>query len=466
MATRGLLALRAGVVDPTPAWTHRSRGSNMRLNWLHRLAALPLARGQDQRRLGEAVAQLYSRFMRHSGFKTAASLTYTTLFAVVPLSTVLYSMLAAVPEFQGVGEQVQGYLFQQFVPATGQVVLEQLNNFSSQARNLTFVGLGFLFITAVMMMVTIEQAFNDIWQVGSSRSGVSSFLMYWAVLTLGPLLIGAAFVISSYVASLRLFSDAVAGVSNDMLLSLLSPLLSFLAFLFIYMVIPNYRVRLHHAAAGAVLTALLIELAKFGFGLYVANFPSYQLIYGAFAAVPLFLLWIYTSWLIILLGAEFIAWLAETQRGEWRRFAPLWQALAVLAWLHEAHRKGESVSSKVLVRRIGGGYRSLMSPMVERGWIAEMEGARWVLAQSLETLPLWRVIEELPWPLPLEAAPSELLPSFGAERLNEKLLAYREQSRAQLDTPVATLFEPAQSAPEMPDSIRQIAHSPAQETDH
>ncbi|WP_025733067.1 YihY family inner membrane protein [Carnimonas nigrificans] len=416
----------------------------MQWNWLKRLASLPLDNHEnhnERRYLWPALNELYKRFMRHDVMKTAASLTYTTLFAVVPLTAVVYSILSAVPEFQGAGDQAQQFLFDQFVPATGEVVREQLNNFSSQARNLTLVGVGFLFVTAVMMMVSVESAFNSIWQTTGNRKGVAGFLRYWAILTLGPILIGAGFALSSYATSLSMVSSAVEGVGYERLLHLLSPLFSFLALLFVYMVIPNTRVRLAYAAIGAAVTALLIELAKFGFSLYVANFPSYQLIYGAFAAVPLFLLWIYVTWLIVLLGAEIISWLGETRSGEYARQPPLWQALQVLAWLYHSQRKGELVATADIKERLGGNAQSVLTPLIENGWLVESDEQQWVLARSMETLPLWQLIDQLPWRVPEEEAPASLARYVDIDILNRALEESRRQRRSMLATPVARLFD-------------------------
>ncbi|EXJ13150.1 hypothetical protein D791_00503 [Nitrincola nitratireducens] len=142
------------------------------------------------------------QFFVNQGVLNASALTYTTLFAVVPLVTVSYSMLAAVPSFQGAGEQVQQWIFENFVPATGEVVHEYLKDFTDQARRLTAVGIVFLVITSIMMMKNIEAALNRIWRVTEPRKGVSSFLLYWAVLSLGPLLIGFGLLLTSYITAL------------------------------------------------------------------------------------------------------------------------------------------------------------------------------------------------------------------------------------------------------------------------
>ena len=134
---------------------------------------------------------LYKRFVENRGAGNAAALTYTTLFAVVPMMTVTFAMLSAIPAFKGVGEDIQGFIFNNFVPSTGETVQEYLREFTTQARQLTWFGVGLLAVTAFLMLVTIEKTFNVIWRVRQPRRGMSSFLLYWAILSLGPLLLGA-----------------------------------------------------------------------------------------------------------------------------------------------------------------------------------------------------------------------------------------------------------------------------------
>jgi len=150
--------------------------------------------------------RLFERFFEHRGVSSAAALTYTTLFAVVPLMTVTFSVLSAIPFFHGMGGQIQSFIFSNFIPSAGATVQEYLQGFSMQARHLTWVGILVLTVTAYLMLLNIEQAFNVIWHIRRSRRGVSSFLLYWAILSLGPLLLGAGFAISTYIASFTLFS--------------------------------------------------------------------------------------------------------------------------------------------------------------------------------------------------------------------------------------------------------------------
>lgn len=355
-----------------------------------------------------SLRELIQRFDAHDGLKTASALTYTTLFAVVPFMTVLYAMLSAIPSFQGISEQLQALIFSQFVPATGSALVEHLRDFSRQARSLTLIGLMFLLVTAVMMMVTVERAFNSIWHVSRSRRGVSSFLLYWAVLTLGPLLLGSGFLLSSYLASLALVRGAAEVLGGPVAFLRLLPLtLSFTAFVFIYMAVPNCRVRFRHAVAGAGLAALALELAKGAFSLYVTYFPSYQVIYGTFAAVPLFLVWVFLSWSIVLIGAELAAWLGERRRAEWRYWAPFWQALGVVSHLYEAHRRGQAVYDRELAMRLGARYSDVMAPLQALGVAVQLDNDRWMLGRDLGALSLWDFQRAMPWAVPLgEASPA------------------------------------------------------------
>ncbi len=175
------------------------------------------------------------------------------------------------------------------------------------------IGILFLVVTSILMMKNIEAALNRIWRVAEPRKGLSSFLLYWAVLSLGPILIGLGLLLTSYIASLSFVSSATEMVGRARLLSILPPLFSALAFMLLYVVVPNCHVPLRNAAIGGLFAAILFEIAKRGFVQFVTLSPSYQLIYGAFAAVPLFLVWVYISWGIILLGAELTRLLTVSQ---------------------------------------------------------------------------------------------------------------------------------------------------------
>jgi len=351
------------------------------------------------------VRSLARQFQANQGILNAAALTYTTLFAVVPLMTVSYSMLAAVPNFRGAGEQVQAWIFDNFVPATGEVVQDYLSTFASQAQNLTIIGIVFLVITSIMMMKNIEGAFNRIWRVSEPRKGLSSFLLYWAVLSLGPILIGLGLLLTSYIASLSIITSATELVGRARMLSVLPPLFSALAFMLLYAAVPNCRVPLKSAAIGGLFAAILFEIAKRGFVQFVTLSPSYQLIYGAFAAVPLFLVWIYISWGIILLGAELTRLLTVTQVNKHRVNEPhLYTILAVLRRLWQAQQAGEPVPDRVLLKEVPGldqgRWDEYVQLLTRAGLIRRTEGEQYLLSRDLSGYTLLQLQQELPWPLP------------------------------------------------------------------
>lgn len=377
---------------------------------------------------------LVSRFLADRAPQSAAALTYTTLFAVVPMMTVTFVMLAAIPAFRELGEPIQAFVFHNLVPSTGEQVLEYLQSFSGQARELTWIGVGMLIVTAFLTLTTIEQAFNQIWRVRQARRGVSSFLLYWAVLSLGPLLLGAGFAASTYVTSLTLFSgpDALPGAAA--LLSLTPLVTGIAAFTLLYAAVPNTRVPLRHALAGGCLTTLLFEAAKALFALYVTLFPGYQLIYGAFAAVPLFLLWIYVSWLIVLLGAVLVSTLgmpALWRAGAW---PPVLNVLSLLEGLLKAQREGRALSRAALSRlgRVASeaDWQAQLDWLESERLIQRNAHGDWLLCRDLHDYSLFTLLQRSPWPLPALTALPEVdhAPWYPPLRIALQALAQQQQT--------------------------------------
>ncbi|MDH1265825.1 virulence factor BrkB family protein [Pseudomonas sp. GD03944] len=384
---------------------------------------------------------LLLRFFDDDGLNNAAALTYTTLFAVVPMMTVTFAMLSAIPAFQGTGEQIQSFIFHNFVPSAGETVQEYLRAFTNQARQLTWIGVGVLAVTAFWMLVTIEKTFNTIWRVRQPRRGVSSFLLYWAILSLGPLLLGAGFAISTYIASLSMLSGPDALLGAKTLLSYMPLLFSVAAFTLLYATVPNARVPFKHALLGALFTAVLFEVAKALFGLYVRLFPSYQLIYGAFATFPLFLLWIYLSWLIVMLGAELVCNLGISHQWRQRALPRVLVLLGILRVFHDRQQSGLKVRHRDVQRRgwlvPEHEWEEMMTVLEKTRMISSTSAGAWVLSRDLSHYSLHRLLNEVPWPLPqLDQLPEQLdepwYPAFKAalEQLHEAQAAIFEGSLA------------------------------------
>jgi len=247
--------------------------------------------------------------------RVAAALSYTTLLALVPLITVAFSMLSVFPVFEQWSGAFEDFMYRNFVPAAGDIVRENLTRFTQQAGKLTAVGLIVLLFSALFLLATVEDNFNDIWRVHKGRSVFQRLLVYWAVISLGPLLIVASLSVSSYVLSLPFLPDqkTYQGFMSNFL-PVLPFVLEIIAFVLFFMAMPNCSVRFRDALAGGIVAAVLFECAKKGFAIYVLNFRSYEVIYGALATIPIFLIWIYLSWLMVLIGAHVAAALPDVVR--------------------------------------------------------------------------------------------------------------------------------------------------------
>ena len=240
---------------------------------------------------------------------TASSLTFTTLISLVPLITVMLAVFSAFPIFSQFQGSVQQYLLQSLIPDNiAKPVLAALTQFAAQSSRLGGAGLAVLVMTALALMLTIDRTLNNIWRVRRPRPIAQRVLVYWAALTLGPVLLGASLTLTSYAlsASQGMVGAMPGGVT--LVLNLIEfALLAFgIAGLFHY--VPNTEVRWRHALAGGIFVSVGFELAKRGLTLYLASIPTYSLVYGAFATLPIFLIWLYLGWVIVLLGAVIAAY--------------------------------------------------------------------------------------------------------------------------------------------------------------
>ncbi|WP_261642929.1 virulence factor BrkB family protein [Erwinia mallotivora] len=254
---------------------------------------------------------LWQRINEDAMTTLAGNLAYVSLLSLVPLVAVVFALFAAFPAFATVSGQLKTFIFSNFVPASGTAIQQYLEQFVANVNKMTAVGACGLVVTSLLLMYSIDTALNTIWRSQRKRPLVYSFAVYWMILTLGPLLAGASLAISSYLLSLRWAS--VSGVSwlIDYGLRIFPLLLSWLAFWLLYSIVPTRQVAGRDALVGALVAGLLFELGKKAFALYVTMFPSYQLIYGVLAVIPILFLWIYWTWCIVLLGAEITASLGD-----------------------------------------------------------------------------------------------------------------------------------------------------------
>lgn len=324
------------------------------------------------------------RFYEDRGAQVAGSLTFTTLLSVVPLLTVALALSTAFPVFDEAIGTLQAFLFENFLPdAAGlRAISDQILAFSEEAGRLTAIGLIFLVVTAVMLMLTIDDTLNRIYRVRRRRPLGQQVIMYWSVLTLWPVLIGT---------SLSMTSLLIGETSA--LLRLVPFVFTWAALTVLYILVPYRHVEFRHAAGGALLAGVAFEVAKRAFALYLQNFPTYTLIYGAFATLPIFLVWIYVSWLVVLAGAVFTAMLpgyrvitSERNRVPGRE---LNDALDVLGVLARAQDGGQVLPLTYIAAQAHVmPYRCEL--VLERcaglGWVAKTEKDGWVLARDADTI--------------------------------------------------------------------------------
>ncbi|HBO39202.1 MAG TPA: virulence factor BrkB family protein [Pasteurellaceae bacterium] len=260
----------------------------------------------------------WHRFNQNKLTQAAGSLTYNTMLAIVPLVMVIFAVFSAFPIFNETTGTLKEFIFANFAPDASDVVGRYIDEFVNNSKQMSAIGIIGLIIVALMLISSIDQTLNDIWNA-KSRNTVFSFAIYWTILTLGPIFIGASIGISSYISNATVFDGELTLPFGLRLLSFVPFLLTWLSFTLIYTLVPNKKVSIKHAAAGALVATVFFTLGKKAFAWYIVMFPSYQLIYGAMATLPLMLLWIQISWIFVLLGAQLVAVLddmRQIKRGE------------------------------------------------------------------------------------------------------------------------------------------------------
>jgi membrane protein len=353
--------------------------------------------------LGRYADHVGRRFVDDGCFGLAGTLAYTSLLALVPLLTIALTVIAAFPVFKEFTQGIDSFFAHNMLPPTvAKAVTGYINQFTENAGRLTAVGVVFLGVTAIMLMFTIERAFNTIWRVQRPRPLVVRVLVYWGVLTLGPLLIGVSLTATSYLVSASLgYARQVPG-GAAVLLGLVPIVLTATAFTLVYLVVPNRPGELRHALVGGVAAAVMFELMKRGFALYIGRVPSYTLVYGAFATIPIFLIWIYLSWVVTLLGAVIAASLPDfhvlRDTAAVRPGAGFRDALEILRVLVRAQaaartpRTREIVADARVPREAG---QRLLEELATAGWLARVVGDRWTLACDPGQVTIAQVYERL-----------------------------------------------------------------------
>lgn len=354
---------------------------------------------------------LWTRFREVRLGMTASSLTFTTVLALVPLFTLVLAIFTAFPIFAQVQDQLQRWLIESLVPESiSRQVLGSLTQFSRKASRLGLLGLAAVVLASVALLVTIDRTMGQIWRVERQRPWSQRLLLYWAGLTLGPLLLGGSLAISSY-----LFTGYLSGLGGWLPVSVRN-LLDFVEFGLLvacvtglYYYLPNTRVDWRHALTGGVAVALGLELAKKILAIYLAQMPTYSAIYGAFSAVPILLVWIYVAWVVVLLGAVITASLPEIGRQSKRLpDGPGWtfrlalEILATLALARKTSPQGLRVTEVADMLHIEHRHaQQALDALHELNWIGKLEQpntrleSAWVLLVDLDEVLLEPLVTRL-----------------------------------------------------------------------
>jgi len=399
------------------------------------------------RQLGRFFAHLFRRFDQDHCLQIASSLTFTTLLALVPLVTITLTLISAFPVFSGLGEHIHAFLLANMLPEkAGNVVSGYIEQFSGRAGRLTAVGTVFLAVTAFMMMFTMERAFNSIWRVSRPRPLAQRILIYWAALTLAPILIGASLSMTSYLVGASLGLTRETPLAGTAILGLVPFALTWAAFTLVYYVVPNRAIRPRHALIGGLVAAFVFEIMKRSFAVFIAQIPTYSLVYGAFAVFPIFLLWIYFSWVVVVIGALITALAPDfavlRDKGGSAAGAGFGDALATLLVLAQAQQGAQVLDLRRIARSASlplDQAERLLDRMAARGWVARSGREKYAMVCDKERLLVGDVYREfvLDGRLSSGNTPSEAL---------DKLMAqFAARADETLSLPLGRLLEEQQA---------------------
>jgi len=356
---------------------------------------------RDRARAGTFFRFTWKRFLGDRLFEAAGALSFTTVFALVPLSMVVFGVLSAFPVFDEWSTSLQTYIFANFVPRAASAVQNYLTEFSANTKSLTTVGALALVVSLLVTLSSVESIFNRIWRVPTARAKFSRFLVYWTVLTLGGLVAATSLALSTRFFALAIFETAPGRWLEAIMLQLAPMAIEMLAFAAIFRVVPHRTVQWRHGLAGAALAVLLFGAVKWGISLYLGSFGSYQKIYGPLAFVPIFLLWIYLGWTSILFGASFASSMSAFRYQPAALRLPhgfeLYGLLRMLGRFHQARATGRGLHSEEIQRLepilTDALVQELLAKRADIQLVSLAEGGEWLLARDLDDVTLGELYE-------------------------------------------------------------------------
>lgn len=367
---------------------------------------------RDRARLTTFYRFVARRVLDDNLFQAAGALSYTTVFALVPLSMVVFGVLAAFPGFADWSDRLSDYIFSNFVPTSARSVEGVLKQFSANAEKLTAAGVIALLVSLLITLNGVEGTFNRIWRVKAARPKLGRFLVYWTVLTLGALIAAASLAISARFFAMAVF-DTQAGHALESTMMRVTPMaLEWLAFAAIYRVVPHRTVKWRHALVGALLATVLFELVKWALGFYLGTFGNYSRIYGGLAFVPIFLLWVFLSWVAVLLGASLASAVSAFRYQPAHLRLPIgyeiYGLLRLLARFREARRKGEGLHTDRIQQMepilTDALVQDMLAQLEEIDVVRRAEDGEWLLARDLDELAMAELYEACQLRVPVAEA--------------------------------------------------------------
>lgn len=370
------------------------------------------ARIRDRARADSFFRFVARRSLDDNLFEAAGALSFTTVFALVPLSLVVFGVLSAFPGFGEWSDRLSNYIFSNFVPSAARSVESYLKQFSTNAGQLTTAGVIALLVSLVITLTGVEASFNRIWRVKAARPKFGRFLVYWTVLTLGAMMAAASLAVSAKFFAMSVFETTAGHFFETMMLRLAPMAIELFAFATIYRVVPHRTIKWRHAVAGALLATFLFEMVKWGIGVYLGSFGAYSTIYGTLAFVPVFLLWIFLSWTAVLLGASLASSISAFRYQPAAMRLPvgyeMYGLLRLLARFNEARKLGKGLHSDEIQQLepmlTDTMVQQMLAQLCEINVVRRAETGEWLLSRDLDELTMAELYEACQLRIPIAEA--------------------------------------------------------------
>jgi len=367
---------------------------------------------RDRHRVATFFRFLWGRFLGDNLFQAAGALSYTTVFALVPLSMVVFGVLSAFPVFDRWSDQLSDYIFSNFVPSSARAVETYLRQFSSNAGQLTAAGIVALVFSLLVTLNSVETTFNRIWRVPIARPKFARFLVYWTVFTLGALVAATSLALSTRFFAMSIFETQPGQWLQHTIVRVAPFIIELIAFAAVFKVVPHRTVLWRHAFGGALLAAVLFESVKWGLAFFIGGFSSYGKVYGTLAFLPIFLVWIYLGWTSILLGASFAASMSAFRYQPASMRLPvgyeMYGLLRLLGRFSQARAHGKGLHSQdlealepVLTDQL---VQHTIGQLCQVGLLSRAESGEWLLARDLDDLTLAELYEACQLRIPVAEA--------------------------------------------------------------